>query len=121
MPMKARIFNLSVILFLFFAATGGYCQQKESSAKSTKNTNKVSVWITNSDKSALFEKQKDKISFTSEKNPHPNITINDRQTFQTIDGFGYCLTGGSAMLIHHMEAASRAALLKELFATDKNN
>src|SRR5205085_8809434 len=48
-------------------------------------------------------------------------TINDRKTFQTIDGFGYCLTGGSAMLIHQMEASSRAALLKELFATDETN
>ena len=38
--------------------------------------------------------------------------------YQTIDGFGYTLTGGSARHIVRMDATSRGALLKELFATD---
>ena len=40
---------------------------------------------------------------------------------QTMDGFGCCLTGGSAMHLIRMDATSRAALLKELFATDGTN
>ena len=39
-------------------------------------------------------------------------------TYQTMDGFGYTLTGGSAGHIIRMDAGSRDALLKELFATD---
>jgi glucosylceramidase len=40
------------------------------------------------------------------------------QTYQTIDGFGYTLTGGSARLIHQMAAPDRAKLLQELFSTN---
>jgi len=37
------------------------------------------------------------------------------KTYQTIDGFGFALTGGSAQLLMHMDPAKRAALLQELF------
>jgi glucosylceramidase len=42
------------------------------------------------------------------------------QQFQSIDGFGFALTGGSAQLLMRMEPAQRAVLLKELF-TPKGN
>ncbi|RYY09836.1 MAG: glucosylceramidase, partial [Cytophagaceae bacterium] len=35
-------------------------------------------------------------------------------------GFGYCLTGGSAELLHAMSGPARAKLLRELFGTDAN-
>jgi glucosylceramidase len=40
---------------------------------------------------------------------HPDVT------FQSIDGFGFTLTGGSAQLIQALEPVKRAALLQELF------
>lgn len=43
------------------------------------------------------------------------ITIHPEQTFQSIDGFGFTLTGGSAQLIQQLEPSKRAALLHELF------
>lgn len=49
------------------------------------------------------------------------IEIDTAQKFQTIDGFGYTLTGGSAMLLHQMGAAERAALLQELFGKNSNS
>jgi glucosylceramidase len=49
------------------------------------------------------------------------ISVDGTQTFQTIDGFGYTLTGGSAMHLYAMDADKRAALLKELFAWDGFN
>ena len=52
---------------------------------------------------------------------YPVLEINPATTFQTIDGFGYTLTGGSAMLLHQMDAASRANLLKEFFGNDSNS
>ncbi|MDE2292205.1 MAG: glucosylceramidase [Elusimicrobia bacterium] len=33
-----------------------------------------------------------------------------------MEGFGFALTGGSAMLIHHMSPKARAALIRELFS-----
>ncbi len=44
------------------------------------------------------------------------IVIDERQAFQTIDGFGFALTGGSAQLIHQMVPDKRSKLLHELFS-----
>ena len=45
------------------------------------------------------------------------LTVDDAQHFQTMDGFGFALTGGSAQLLMRMGAAQRTALLKKLFTT----
>ena len=81
----------------------------------------VQLWLTKPDKSALFAQQTMQMNFSKLSNANPTITVNDKITYQPIDGFGYALTGGSAMHIVKMDAGSRAALLKELFATDGKN
>jgi glucosylceramidase len=43
------------------------------------------------------------------------VQIHPEQTFQSIDGFGFTLTGGSAQLIQQLEPAKRTELLQELF------
>ncbi|MFM1933399.1 MAG: Glucosylceramidase [Bacteroidota bacterium] len=43
------------------------------------------------------------------------IKIHPEQSFQSIDGFGFTLTGGSAQLIQQLEPSKRVALLQELF------
>jgi glucosylceramidase len=83
----------------------------------------VQLWLTNADKSALFQQQKT-LRFSGGKastSAEPAIEIDDHQIFQTIDGFGFALTGGSAQHLAHMDPAKRAALLKELFAIDGKN
>lgn len=81
----------------------------------------VQLWLTNPDKSALFDRQSPFLHFGETTVPQPAIVIDDRQTFQTIDGFGFALTGGSAQHLAHMDATKRAAILKELFAVDGKN
>ncbi|MHB0955438.1 MAG: glycoside hydrolase family 30 protein [Pirellulaceae bacterium] len=81
----------------------------------------VDWWLTNPDGSARFEKQPAGPVFGQGQNQNPTIEIDPSRTYQTVDGFGYTLTGGSAMHIVRMDAASRSALLKELFATDGAN
>ncbi|MFD2335354.1 glycoside hydrolase family 30 beta sandwich domain-containing protein [Pedobacter mendelii] len=83
--------------------------------------NNVSSWLTKADRSVLFAKQTAVLKFSSEQNKNPTIFVNDKETYQPIDGFGYTLTGGSAQHIIKMSAPARATLLKELFATDGNN
>jgi len=84
-------------------------------------SSQVAFWLTNPDKSALFAQQSGSLNFTSAANQNSTIEVDTTQTFQTIDGFGYTLTGGSAYVINRMQATARAALLKELFATDEKN
>jgi glucosylceramidase len=81
----------------------------------------VSVWLTNPDKSALFALQSSPLRFSKPGGALPTISIDEQQKFQSIDGFGFALTGGSAQLLTHMSPRSRAAILKELFAGDGKN
>ena len=46
------------------------------------------------------------------------IQVHPEQQFQSIDGFGFTLTGGSAQLIQQLEPSKRAALLQDLFGKD---
>jgi len=75
----------------------------------------VTIWLTNGDKSALFDPTLPPQPFERPRNQNPTIVVDDRQTFQTMDGFGFTLTGGSAQHLMRMSAAGRAALLQELF------
>lgn len=79
------------------------------------------LWLTNPDKSVLFQPQKPSLHFSKAQGKDAVIDVDDKQTFQTIDGFGFALTGGSAQLLMHMEPGKRAAILHELFADDGNN
>ncbi len=46
------------------------------------------------------------------------IDVEPDRTYQTIDGFGFTLTGGSATLINSLKEPARTALLNELFSPD---
>jgi len=84
--------------------------------------NNVSWWLTTADKSALLTKQEMPYNFSelSDKGLS-TIVIDSSHRFQTIDGFGFALTGGSAMHLIRMAAADRTKILKELFATNGNS
>ncbi len=78
----------------------------------------VDFWLTTSGGDVLFKRQTTVLNFEDKFNSNATINIDTTQSFQSIDGFGYALTGGSATLIYTLPAEKRAALLKELFATD---
>jgi glucosylceramidase len=81
----------------------------------------VECWLTNPDRSALFQKQDPKLAFQDNAAAAPTLEVDQGTTFQSMEGFGYTLTGGSAQLLMRMSAPARAALLHELFAWDSTN
>ena len=84
--------------------------------------NKINVWLTKADSTVLLQPQKKGLQFTSTTNTTlPVITINTAQRFQTIDGFGYTLTGGSAALINRLQPNIKKQLLQELFGNNQNS
>lgn len=88
----------------------------------TNAQNKKAVyWLTTADKSVLFKQQPGSLVFKKQHNAYPTIIVDEKQRYQSADGFGFALTGGSAQHIIKMSDAARAALLKELFASDGNN
>lgn len=80
----------------------------------------VDFYLTKADKSVLFQKQTAGISAIGTNN-YPTININTALEYQEIDGFGYSLTGGSALHINNMSSSARANLLNDLFKTTGNS
>src|SRR5688572_29832373 len=58
-------------------------------------TNDVDFWLTKGDQSVLLTKQSGILGFNTTSNTYANIEVNESQKYQTVDGFGYTLTGGS--------------------------
>ena len=99
--------KLAAALLTLTFATAATAQTPASSS--------VSLYLTSPDRSALLALQPP-IAFTPAATASSQtITVNPAKTYQTIDGFGFALTGGSAQLLMHMDPAKRAALLQELF------
>jgi len=109
-----------IIGVLTIAIAGCSAKKATVNTSSAVNTSEVAFWLTNGDQSALLQEQKAALNFSAAQNGNPTIEVNESEKFQTIDGFGYTLTGGSAGLINAMETNAKDALLEEIFSTKKN-
>ena len=127
--MSKRLLIFSII-FIGFISIAFSCSKKSDGSTVTPptppvppvvGTNDMDFWLTKNDQSVLLQKQSVVLSFGTNSNSNSNIDIDTTQTFQTIDGFGYTLTGGSAFVINQLNATDKANLLKELFGNDNNS
>jgi glucosylceramidase len=98
-------------------ATGCLLLILQSCSEKNSANHEVNFWLTKTDQSALLQKQTTVLSFGKVSNPYPTIRVDTSQSMQTIDGFGFTLTGGSAFVINQMNSTAKTALLKELFGT----
>jgi glucosylceramidase len=80
----------------------------------------LAVWLTASDQNLLFQRQAEDLGFAVRRDDFPAISVDEGQVFQPIEGFGFSLTGGSALLISRLPDADRSALLWELFSPEGN-
>jgi glucosylceramidase len=78
----------------------------------------VMFWLTKADSSVRFTRQNVALNFSASGTASVTIAIDSTQTFQTMDGFGFAMTGGSAFLINRLPSDQRINLLRELFSTD---
>ncbi|CAF1512398.1 unnamed protein product [Adineta steineri] len=85
------------------------------------NGQQLDFWLTDPDARVLFEQQPSILPSNSKSITNTIITINENETYQTIDGFGYTLTGGSAMHLFKLDTSTRAQILRELFDTNENH
>jgi len=80
----------------------------------------VNVWLTTTDQTKLLQAQP-VINFAADAASNlATITVDETSSFQTIDGFGYCLTGGSAELINAL-GTNQDALLTDIFSTSSGH
>lgn len=80
----------------------------------------ASVWLTKADESVKLQKQSD-ILFKNTSNSYQTIDIDAAQKYQTVDGFGYTLTGGSVQVINQLSTAKKEELLQDLFSSNGNS
>ena len=111
--MRPASVGCSLIVALGLASSILNAQQKSLNAQKKGD---ASLWLTTPDKKALFERQNSAYHFAKGPTSNVVIDVDEKQKLQPIDGFGYALTGGSAQHMIRMDAAKRAALIKELFA-----
>ncbi len=117
---------LLLVAFFFFFAGG----EKKAFSEETQKTiieepvfsdSEVEFWLTSPSQNILFKKQNTNLIFGKKTNNFPVIEINENKKYQSIDGFGCTLTGGSALVINLMDEKSKSDLLQELFASDGSN
>lgn len=77
----------------------------------------VDVWLTTRDKTNLLTEQPERLPFVKSSPNANTIVIDDRIRYQTMEGFGHALTGGTAQLMMKMSLTARTSLLQELFGT----
>ncbi|OYU56600.1 MAG: glucosylceramidase [Chitinophagaceae bacterium BSSC1] len=102
--------QIKTFLFCLFFSLGAMAQKGTP----------VSYWLTTADQSALLQEGKANWQTGAVNQSMPIISIDEQQHFQTIDGFGYTLTGGSAQLLYQLPKDQRQTLLQELFSSKGN-
>lgn len=79
------------------------------------NAQTVTPYITSGDQTRLLQQQ-GTVSFGTNSGTNPStVTVNAGTTYQTMDGFGYTLTEGSAEVISGMAATQQNQLLNDLY------
>lgn len=121
--MKTKLFW---IVFAAFAIQGG-CSSKSNGGvnppvdpQPPPVKNEVDFWLTTGDQSSLLQKQSVVLGFGTATNGYPNITVDTTLRHQTVDGFGYTLTSGSATLINGLSSSEKSSLLNQLFGNTTN-
>lgn len=110
--------NNGKYLFAVLLAVFAFGHQAIAQKASTKSS-KPQLWLTDPDQGTFFKQQP--VQTIANKADLPEITINSAKKYQTMDGFGFALTGGSAALINQMSPDKQMALLRELFGTSKGD
>lgn len=98
--VRAFMTQVIIIMLLFITKT---------------NAQTVTPFITSGDQTRLLQQQ-GTVSFGTNSGTNPStVTVNAGTTYQTMDGFGYTLTEGSAEVISGMAATQQNQLLNDLY------
>ncbi len=112
---------MKTVLVLIVSLLFSCCSSYKSVTEQSKIMSNVDFWVTNGNKNIYLQKQKENLKFDRKNTIYQTIQVDESQTYQTIDGFGFTLTGGSAQSINILNAQKRQELLQELFGKNDNS
>jgi glucosylceramidase len=112
-----KIVFISFLTLVSSCATGNEVVQPKPTDPKVVESN-VSCWVTSPSNSTYLKKQSDVLNFSTVLNSNPSIIVDSLTKYQTMDGFGFAMTGGSAFLINKLATTDRSNLIKELFSND---
>jgi glucosylceramidase len=113
--MKSRLICLYALLLLS-VLLWNHCAEPSNELQF--NTGDQKAFVTAPDTSKRFTRMEGLFQIENLK-AEVRIEIEPSKKYQTMDGFGYTLTGGSARLLWKMSEVKRAILLRELFSDDE--
>ena len=119
--MKAFIIMIMLAVFSSTCSTNNNEEDPPVKPEVPKVENEVDFYLTKFNGSQKLRKQSEILAFVSSNNQYPTIKVNPSETFQTVDGFGFSLTGGSAEVINQLTPSTREELLQKLFGTGENS
>lgn len=112
-----QLLSATLPVLIIFGTILLSCQKRSSETAGENHI--LESWITTGDRSSLLQKVTLPLVFDKLASDLPLIEVDTAQKFQPIDGFGYTLTGGSALLLHQkLDPSKRSELLNELFSTE---
>ncbi len=121
MKRKSKIPCVCLLALVFLCTQCNRPIGKDATISTAGSVNKAEMWLTKADQSVLLQKQSNLITFGTTANGFENIEVNSAVQYQTIDGFGYTLTGGSAVLINQLDETAKNQLLNELFGKSEES
>lgn len=114
------LFSISLLLLLIGGCSSENDPQPTTPPQPPKVENEVDFYLTKGDQSQLFQKQPGILAFGVNYNSYPTIKVSATETYQTVEGFGFTLTGGSAEVINSLNSGKKAELLQNLFSKEGN-
>jgi glucosylceramidase len=112
----AALCGVALLSFFNCSSTSADISNNENPTNGGGNTtgDPVEVWVTKGDQSIKLQQQSTAY-FSNTSGSGTTVEVDASQVFQTVDGFGYTLTGGSVAVINQLSASKKQELLNDLF------
>lgn len=112
-PLTIHLFRATLLFAVVLQIQAVTAQNNQEPVKPDSQV----YWLTDPANNVFFQPRPYRNHTGHYSGPGPLIQVDESKVYQPIDGFGYTLTGGSAIHIHAMGAKERQELLRELFGT----
>lgn len=120
---KMKVLIMMIVLVFSSSTCSTNDPEKDPPVKPEipKVENEVEFYLTKFNGSQKLNKQAEVLAFVSSNNQYPTIKVNPTETYQTVEGFGFSLTGGSAEVINQLTSTAKKELLQKLFGNSENS